>query len=408
MIDLHLDRKIFNEKYYPYIYQYNEPIEIFYGGGGSGKSVFIAQKILLKALTDKRKVLVVRKVGNSLRESCWRLFLDLLSQWKIYSYCKVRISDMSIELPNGSILLFKGLDDPEKIKSIVGITDVWIEEGTELSEEDYLQLSIRMRSQKKDMQMFLSFNPVSKSNWVYKRWFIEEAKEKPFILHTTYKDNKFLTKQYIETLENLINTNPTYYRIYALGEFCSLDKLIFNNWEEREIDLDELKELPLVCGLDFGFTNDPSAFIASLIDEKNKNIYIFKEWYKTGQTNQDIAQAIKYMGFAKSKIIYDSAEPKSGEELRKSGLTNLKASVKGKDSVLHGIQLLQTYHIYVDPSCVNTITEFQNYSWKKNRDGIYINEASDEWNHLMDALRYSIQGLNKNKLKAGSKNALGL
>lgn len=407
MIDLHLDRKIFNEKYYPYIYQYNEPIEIFYGGGGSGKSVFIAQKILLKALTDKRKVLVVRKVGNSLRESCWRLFLDLLSQWKIYSYCKVRISDMSIELPNGSILLFKGLDDPEKIKSIVGITDVWIEEGTELSEEDYLQLSIRMRSQKKDMQMFLSFNPVSKSNWVYKRWFIEEAKEKPFILHTTYKDNKFLTKQYIETLENLINTNPTYYRIYALGEFCSLDKLIFNNWEEREFDYREIKG-ELCCGLDFGFSADLLCFVAYILIERTKEIYIFKEYTALGLTNPEIANVIKSLGFSKSTIIADAAEPKSIKELRDNGITRIRACKKGPDSIRAGIQKLQEYKMIVHPDCHQVKLELENYSWKKDsKTGEYINQPIDEFNHACDSIRYALQCVHK-KIKAGSKNALGL
>ena len=240
MVDLKLDSRLFNDHYYHYLFNYSNPIEVYMGGSGSGKSHFIAQKILVKALNDKRKVLVVRKVGNSLKESCWRLFVELLSQWKIYEYCNVRISDMTIELPSGSILLFRNLEDRERIKSIVGITDCWIEEASEIDSEDFDQLKLRVRAKKDNLQVFVSFNPISKVNWTYRRWFAEDAKEHPFIDHSTYKDNKWLPKQYVEELESLINTNPTYYKIYAKGEFVSLDKLVFNNWEVREFDYREI------------------------------------------------------------------------------------------------------------------------------------------------------------------------
>lgn len=405
MIDLKLSRKLFNDVYFTYLYKYDEPLEVYYGSAGSGKSVFIAQKLLIKALNDKRKVLVIRKVGNSQKESCWRLFLELLSQWKIYKYCNIRVSDMSIELPNGSILLCKGLDDPEKIKSIVGITDVWCEEGTELTEEDFDQLILRMRAKKNDLQMFISFNPVSKASWCYKRWFSKEAVEHPFILKTTYKDNKFLPQQYIEKLENMINTNPVYYHIYALGEWASLDKLVFNNWTVQEFDHKQIKG-ELLCGLDFGYVNDPTAFIASILTEDT--IYIFREWGDTGQTNPMIAKAIENMGFAKSLIIADSAESKSIEEIRQNGIYRIRPAEKGPDSVLHGIQKLQQYKIIVHPSCIETITEFENYAWKKDRkSGEYINTPVDAYNHYIDSLRYSLQ-CTKQELRTIPKSRLGL
>lgn len=405
MIDLRLSKKLFNEAYFPYLYQYDQKIEVYYGSGGSGKSVFIAQKLLIKALNDKRKILCIRKVGNSQKESCWRLLLEILSKWDIKKYCKVRISDMSIELPNGSILLCKGLDDQEKIKSIVGITDIWCEEATELSEEDFLQLQIRMRSQKNDMQVFLSFNPVSRTNWVYKRWFAEDAKDKPFILKTTYKDNKFLTQQYIETLEELKETNPYYYKVYALGEFASLDKLVYNNWEILDFDYREIKG-DLLIGLDFGFSQDPSAIIASILVDDD--LYIFKEYYKSGLTNPEIANVIKALGFSKSVIIADSAELKSIQELRQDGIYRIRPATKGPDSIRHGIQKLQQLNIHVHPDCVSTITEFQNYSWKKDRKtGEYVNQPIDDFNHLMDALRYSLQS-SKKKLRTISKAQLGV
>ena len=248
--------------------------------------------------------------------------LEQLDQWQVRQYCKVRITDYAIELPNKSVLLFKGLDDSERIKSIVGITDIWIEEATELTEEDYDQLDLRLRARAKDLQMFVSFNPISKVNYVYRKWFAETAEvgEDTLIVKTTYKDNRFLPDEYIRSLEKRIHTNPTYYRIYALGEFCSLDKLVYNNWQVE--DFEPPKDGKLVVGLDFGFTNDPTAIVASIV--KGDDIYIFREFTGTGKTNQQIAEIITGMGFAKSTIIADSAEPKSVAEIRRCGIQRIR------------------------------------------------------------------------------------
>lgn len=376
-------------------------------GAGSGKSHFIAQKLLVKALKDKRKVLVVRKTQVSQRESCWRLFIELLSKWQILSECKPRLSDMTIELPNGSIFLFKGLDDPERIKSIVGITDIWCEEATELNEEDYEQLTLRMRANVEDLQMFVSFNPISKANWVYKKWFLQDTDA--FILKTTYKDNKFLPDSYIESLEDKINSNPTYYKIYALGEFCSLDKLVYYNWRVEEFNHAEIKG-DLLVGLDFGFVNDPTALVSSVLDEENKIVYVFKEWGAVNKTNDEIARTIDYLGFRKSTIMADSAEQKSIEEIRRLGIQRIKPVAKGPDSIIHGIQKLQQYTIIVHPDCIETITELENYSWQKDKkSGEYINKPIDEFNHFLDALRYSLQCVSqRTKLKSMDKSILGI
>lgn len=317
---------------------------------------------------------------------------------------------MTIELPNGSSFLLKGLDDPEKIKSITGITDCWIEEATELIPEDFDQLTLRIRERVDNSQFFLSFNPVSKVNYCYKRWFAPgvEVDDDTFILKTTYKDNRFLPSDYIKTLENTIKTNPVYYRIYVLGEFCSLDKLVYNNWKVEEFNHADIKG-QLLVGLDFGFTNDPSALVASVLDQDNNKIYIFKEWGETNKTNTEIADIIRYLGFGKSLIIADSAEPKSVEEIKRLGIQRIKESVKGKDSIIHGIQKLQQYELIVHPSCVNTITEFENYSWKKDKQtGEYTNEPNDDFNHYMDALRYSMQCVNGGKLRTIDKSVLGV
>ena len=389
MIKLNIARSLFNDAYYPYLFDYSNRYEVYYGRAGSGKSVFITQKILCKACTSKRKVLIIRKYATTLKDSVFQLFIDQLKKWKIYKFCKVNMSTYTITLPNESVLLFKGLDDPEKIKSITDITDIWCEECSELSLDEFTQLDLRLRAQSGNLQIFVSFNPVSKQNFVYQKWFANGAPDNTFVLHTTYKDNKFLPKEYIDALLEKQKSNPTYYKIYALGEFCTLDKLVYYNWKVEDFDHTKIQG-KLLVGLDFGYTNDPTALVASVMTDKK--IYIFKEWVDTNKTNPQIAQVIKSLGFQKSTIICDSAEPKSIQELRQNGIYAARESTKGPDSIIHGIQKLWEYEIIVHPSCTETITEFENYAWQKDKTtGEYINKPIDMFNHCMDALRYSLQ-----------------
>ena len=406
--ELEIDDDIFNRSFIKYLEDYRHRFEVYYGGAGSGKSFFIAQKLLLKALKEKRKVLVMRKVGSTLKDSVWQLILDTLIEWQLYEECTINKSVFTIELPNDSMFLFKGMDDSEKIKSITGITDIWVEEATEFTEEDIEQLNLRLRAQKGSLQMFFSFNPVSKANWVYRRWFAKGVTitEDTVIHQSTYKDNEFLPAEYVATIEKMSRTNPTYYRIYALGEFASLDKLVFNNWRIGTVE--DTASWDLLCGLDFGYTNDPTAFVVSFV--QGDQLYVAKEFVRTGLLNNQIATAVTELGFAKSTIIGDSAEVKSIDELRKAGLYRIYPAAKGPGSVLQGIQKLQQYDIIVHPSCEHVITELQNYAWKKDRQsGEYINEPIDEFNHCIDALRYSLQCQDKyKKLTSFSKSTLGL
>lgn len=408
LIEMEVDDSIFNKGFGDYLEDYGHRFEVYYGGAGSGKSFFIAQKIVFKALNDTRKVLIMRKVGATIKDSVWQLMIDTLIEWQIYGMCKVNKSVFTIELPNGSILLFKGMDDSEKIKSITGITDIWVEEATEFTEEDIEQLNLRLRAKTDNLQMFFSFNPVSKANWVFRRWFAKGAviTSDTVIHQSTYKDNRFLPDDYVTTIEKMAKTNPTYYRIYALGEFASLDKLVFSNWHIGKVD--DTASWDLLCGLDFGYTNDPTAFVVSFMN--GETLYIAKEFVRTGLLNNQIATAVTELGFAKSTIIGDSAEVKSIDELRKAGLHRIYPATKGPGSVLQGIQKLQQYDIVVDPSCEHTITELENYAWKKDRQsGEYVNEPIDEFNHCIDALRYSLQCVDKyKKLTTFSKSTLGL
>ena len=411
MINLTFEKSAFNEVYYPHLLNYEHRYEVYYGGAGSGKSVFLTQKYLIKALLRKRKILVIRKYGTTLKDSVFQLFIDTLKKWRLYDYCKINLSTYTITLPNDSVLLFKGMDDSEKIKSIADVSDIWCEEATELSEDEFTQLDLRLRSNAGDLQLICSFNPISKVNWVFNKWFSEDAiydKENTMILKTTYKDNRFLPEAYIKALEEKINSNPTYYKIYALGEFASLDKLVFNNWKIENFNNADIKG-ELIIGLDFGFVNDISALVASIIDEENKKIYIFKEWGDTNKTNEELASIINSLGFAKSTIVADAAEPKSIEEIKRKGIQRIRACTKGADSILHGIQKLQQYELIVHASCTGIATELENYSWQKDKKtNEYINKPIDAFNHFIDALRYSLQCINIKKLKTLNKASLGL
>jgi len=409
-INLTFKKSAFNDAYLPYLTDYSRRYEVYYGGAGSGKSVFICQKLLLKACKSKRKILVIRKYGTTLKDSVFQLFTDMLKKWGLYGFSKINLSTYTITLPNESVILFKGLDDSEKIKSITDITDIWCEEATELSEDEYTQLDLRLRALEDDLNLIVSFNPVSKVNWVYRKWFEnpENVQDNTMILHTTYKDNRFLPKAYTDALEEKAKSNYNYYKIYALGEFCTLDKLVFNNWKVQEFNHADIKG-ELLVGLDFGFVNDTSALVASILDEDNKRIYIFKEWGDIGKTNDELAAIITSLGFSKSVIVADAAEQKSIEEIKRHGIRRIRACSKGKDSIIHGIDKLQSYEIIVHPSCQGIITEFENYSWQKDKaSGLYINKPiEDDFNHYIDALRYSLQCVGQ-KLKTMNKAMLGL
>ena len=367
------------------------------------KSHFVVQKLIFKYLKfPNRKCLVIRKIANTIRDSIYALFKSVISDWGLYNQVEFRDSYLTIKFQNGSEIIFRGLDDSEKIKSIANIDDIIIEEATELTLEDFSQLNLRLRSRNPYNQIHLMYNPVSKSNWVYNHWHIRELDTKTTsILHTTYKHNKFLTPDYIQTLEEMRETNFAYYKIYALGEFATLDKTIFNNWKIEDFDyvqlLKENKILKAVFGLDFGYVNDPTAFVCALADEPNRKLYIFNEFQEKGLLNNEIAKKIINLGYAKEKIVADSAEQKSIEEIKRYGIYRIVPARKGTGSILTGIQFIQQFKIIIHPLCTHIIEEFQNYTWKKDSNGIYVNIPVDKYNHGIDALRYAIEDINKKR-----------
>ena len=394
--------------YLPYIRDYKTRVNVFYGGAGSGKSYFVMQKIILKALDSQRKVLIVRKVGATLKESVWSLTLELIHTGGLTPAVKqINKSDLTIEFLNGSVLLFKGLDDSEKIKSINGITDIVIEEATEITLDDFTQLNLRLRSKKPNNQIHLMFNPVSKANWVYK-YFFEAKPDNCVIVQTTYRDNPHLPKEYVDSLHALENKNPAYYKIYVRGEFATLDKLVFPVIQKRIISEDELTDAWFWAGMDFGYTNDPTAITWGYYNPIQNDLYITGEYDKIGMTNDVIAETLVSLGLSKEKIVADSAEPKSITELRNLGIKRIIASVKGADSVKNGIDRMQRCNIIIDERCTKTIEEFENYTWQKDKKtGEYINQPVDSYNHHIDSIRYGIQTvINKKRGKTAEYQSI--
>lgn len=334
-----------------------------------------------------------------MKDSCFSLIKSTLSSWKLYDQCKINKTDLTVELPNGSLFLFKGLDDPERIKSIYGIDDIVVEECTEIDNFSFDQLCLRLRSEKPYNQVHVMFNPIDKGNWVYSRWFDENSNkynvDNTIVLKTTYKDNKFLPQDYIDNLLEMAKNNPVYYRIYALGEFATLDKLVYTNWEELTFDymevLKEKKYRKAIFGTDFGYTNDPTTLVCSIIDDVDKIIWIYKEHFERGMTNEDIYNMYVENRVAGERIVCDSSEPKSIEELKRLGCKRIVGASKGRDSIVNGIQLIQQYKIYIHPSCKNIIEEFKNYTWIKDKQSNeYINKPIDKYNHGLDGFRYSV------------------
>lgn len=392
--EVRIDPRVHNDAYLSYI-DAPHRTQIFFGGSSSGKSVFLAQRAVVDLLRGGRNYLICRAVQRTIRRSVYNEITKIITAWGLGEYFTINKSEMIITCDNGYQIMFAGMDDVEKLKSMtpeIGvITDVWVEEATETDYESVKQLYKRQRGKSdKPKRMILSFNPILKTHWIFtnyfKGWLDDTRKMETddlLILKTTYKDNKFLTEDDRRDLEN--EADQYFYNVYTLGNWGTLGDVIFTNWVVE--DLSDRQFSTFNNGLDFGFASDPAAVIKTSRNAAKKEIYITDELYERGLTNDILAaETIKLIG---REIIYcDSAEPKSIAEMKQYGVSALPTE-KGKDSVVHGIQWLQQHKIIIDKRCVNTITEFQQYQWKKDKDGNSIRQPVDKNNHLIDALRYA-------------------
>jgi phage terminase large subunit len=374
--------------------------QVLWGGAGSGKSHIVARKILYRLLKEqdvKHNFLVIRKVDRTIKRSVFTLIRNIISRWGLVDQFDVNLTDKTITYkPNGSQIMFSGLDDVEKLKSIEGVTSIWCEEATELTQEDFEQLDLRLRGEHGCLkQIILTLNPISEQHWI-KRIFFDDPMQGVFTLHTTYLDNAFIDDEYKMVMENKKKTNPRYYNIYALGNWGTAEGLVFTNVTQRLIRPEEIEGLECVQGLDFGYTNDPTAFNQSYIDLQAKRIYVYDGFYEKGMTNAQIADAIKRMEAHKHKTTADCSEPKSIDYIKGKGV-RIEGALKGKDSVNAGIDFLSEFEIIVNAHLVEFMTEFNNYSWALDKDGKPTNKPVDDFNHFIDSLRYAVEGKMKRR-----------
>lgn len=411
-LQLQLSRNIFNEKFYPMLLDYTHRWEVYKGSAGSGKSHFISQKLLIKAISDpNRRILVCRRYGSTVRETVWQLIIEQLRFFKLEDMCQINKTDRTIVLPNGSMFIFFGLDDETKLLSLQNISDVWVEEVFECNRDIVEQLSLRMRGTKANQQLYLSFNPISASHWLYD--FCEVNSPKSFIYHqSTFRDNRFLPEAYVESLEDLYRTNPVKARVFCDGEWgVDFEGLVYPNHVVEEFDVEELirtTDYPIKVGVDIGF-RDPSTCVVSLWDKPNRRIYIISEYYKRGATFEEVCEGIKLCTMSeKQKVYVDNADPRAIQYFQQEGIHALPCK-KGNDSNKLYMQFLQNHQIICHPSCVHVAEELGNFTFLKDKNGYYMDDKTDHtYSHTLDALKYSYSDVYRSKKLSSLSIKLGL
>lgn len=409
-IKLSLNKSLFVPKFFPLLLDYSTRWEIYMGSAGSAKSYFITQKLIVRACNEKIRILVCRRTATTIRNTCFSLFKDILTKWQLTPYVKIRETDFNIRFPNGSEIIFIGLDEETKLLSLNNIGAIFIEEAFEVPKPIVEQLNLRLRGDTPNQQIIMAFNPISKNHWLYN--FCEEEPPTSFrFIHSTYKDNPFLNAEYVAELEEMITRNPAKARVFVFGEWgVDAEGLVITNWRKESFDAMELasKGFELRYGMDLGYI-DKTAIILTLYDRKNKTIYVFDEFYKSGCQLSEIATAAKDMHIGKTKLFVDAAEPRSIQYFKQEGI-NAVACAKGRDSVKAGLMFLQDSLIIVHPKCKNFITELENFSYIKSKQtGEWTEETTHEYSHAIDACRYGYSDIyTQTKLKTFDKSAFGL
>jgi len=394
---------VINDIYIPHLDNESET-QIFYGGAGSGKSRYLSQRPLIDVLEKNRNYLICRKVQNTIRKSVFNEIEGVIDEAGLRPYFTTNKTEMAITAHNGNQILFAGLDNPLALQGVRPkrgvITDLWVDEATEIDRDDYKVLSKRLRGGDEGVRKrkTFSFNPILQSHWIYEDffasigWATDQTEYKTpelSILKTWYIHNRFLTKQ---DIDSLLNERDEYYRnVYTFGQWGVLGDVIFTNW--RIEDLSEMQDqfTNRRHGLDFGFAAHPAGISVSHYDKTRKIIYIFDELYETGLTNDLLSiEALRLCGG--ERIIGDSAEPKSITEMQNHGV-NISGAKKGQGSITHGIDWLKQHTIILDKKCVNHVKEFQQYQWKRDASGNTVSPPKpiDKNNHLIDALRYAYE-----------------
>ncbi len=394
-----------NEAYAPYL-DLDSSIQIFFGGGSSGKSHFALSQRVLYQLFNGKNHLIVRKVKDTLRDSVFNQIKKAINDLSpaLQKQFKILENTMTITCKkNKKQIVFKGLDDVNKLKSITPLNGnfdyIIIEEATEITENDLTQLRIRLRGKdlKKETEdkkiIVLLLNPILKTHWIFTKFFTnwidgQNIYHTPelFILKTTYKDNAFLTE---DDVTQLLSIEDEYHKkVYVEGEWGTLSEVIFKNWRVEDLAsfipiFDNIRN-----GVDFGYTPSPFAFARCHLDTKRKKLYIFKSFYLYGVQNEEAARRVKEI-IRNERLICDSEAPKDIDDFKIKGI-NAVGAKKGPGSVEFSIKWLQGYEIIIDISCQDAINEFTLLRRAKDKHGNTLEKIVGK-RHIIDAVRYSLE-----------------
>lgn len=420
-----------NDHFADFVNDWDYKIYLAVGGYGSSKSYHVAVKLIKKLLEEKRKALVVREVFDTIRDSCYDLLMEVAGAMEVTDYITFTTSPMQVRFSNGSKIIFKGMDKPAKLKSLNGVSIVWIEECSEVKYAGFKEILGRLRHPELSNHIILSTNPVSKGNWVYKHFFQdkatgiklideEELYEKRIMVngntyyhHSTVDDNYFVPQDYIEQLDELQKHDPDLYRVARKGRFGINGKLVFPQLETMpyEAGMEEIKKIrhPLKKnGMDFGFVESYNALLRLVIDQDEKVLYIIWEYYSRDKDDTQIEEDIKEFKQTQEVIKADCAEPKTIAYFRKQGF-RMKACRKFQGSRAAYTKKVKRFkRIVCLDNCPNTISELQELTFKEDKDG---NIMEDEFNidpHTLSAIWYGLDDYEVEDLKHGKFTAPNL
>lgn len=353
---------------------------VFYGGTGSGKSVFVMQFLLIKTISEGANVLILRKWGEVVRESVIVPFQSVVLGWGIDWDTHYHKTERRLTIGTGRIV-FGGLDNVEKFKG-TNWDYIWVEEATDITEADLNQLNLRLGRDSENAKLILTFNPIDANHWIVRR-FVQQHADSVAVHHSTYRDNlMFLSKTFINEVENLINVDENFYRVYNLGEPGILQNLIYTNWRVSD-NAPILPKSPVCAGLDFGY-NNPTALV--YIYEHDSEIWVEERLYQSYMTNADLIEFLKENHAREITIYADSAEPQRIEEIRRAGFNIIQA----EKPVKHGIDFCKSMKLVITSNSGNIIKEIQGYRWKEDKSGVVLDEPVKISDHAMDAMRYAV------------------
>lgn len=411
-----------NPHFEDFLFEWNEKFYFLVGGYGSSKSYHVALKIILKLLEEKRTALVVREVYDTIRDSCFSLFEEIITEMELDDRIKCKTSPMQIRFPNGSKIIFKGMDKPVKLKSINNVSLIWIEECSEVKYAGFKELLGRLRHPTLPLYMILSTNPVSKSNWSYKHFFTDNKKKlyvlddkklykervivtnKTYYHYSTADDNLFLPKSYIEQLDELKNYDPDLYRVARKGQFGVNGRKVlpqFEEWPHYEV-LEAIQNIDKPIrrvGMDFGFEKSYNALVRLAIDDDKKILYIYSEYYKNQMTDDKTAIEIAEFKDTQELIRADSAEPKTIKYYKQEGF-NIKGAKKFPGSRVQNTKKVKRFKkIICSSNCKNTIDELSDLTYALDKDGEIIEDEFNIDPHTFSAIWYALDGYEVSNLK---------